>query len=127
VEHYRKTYKDVQCGKISIALSCDGFFPLNPSDQADIDATKRAFDWFIGIFAGPIFLGKFPDSVIKRCSQPYPRLPVITSFWKKKIMNSIDFFCLNTYSANQVQNAPNQDYTWFGDIEANKLPPRVRK
>ena len=122
VHHYREKYKQVQGGKISIALNCDGFFPQNPSDQADIDATRRAFDWFIGIFADPIFLGKFPDSVEKRCSVPYPRLPVITDYWKKKIINSIDFFCLNTYTGNQIQNSPNEDYTWYGDQELVKLP-----
>ena len=123
VEHYRENYKHVQGGKISIALNCDGFFPKDPSNKGDVDATQRAFDWFIGIFASPIFLGKFPDSVQKRCSQPYDRLPKITDYWKKKIMNSIDYFCLNTYTGNTIENTPNDIYTWEGDQEATKLPP----
>lgn len=38
--------------------------PVNPDSEADVEAAKRHFDFYIGIFSQPIYGdGKFPDTV----------------------------------------------------------------
>ncbi|CAL8468093.1 g7632 [Coccomyxa elongata] len=96
VEEFRKI---VPGGKISMNLNSDWAIPFHENDELDKGAAQRRLDFTLGLFADPVYLGQFPDSV--RARVPY--LPEITPELATALNGSCDYFALNHYTT--VSNA----------------------
>ena len=79
LSRYQDLYKDTQKGEVGITLNSDWFAPRNEFREADIDATERAIQFFLGWFAHPIFKGDYPQ-VMKVRAIFFFYIPFIISF-----------------------------------------------
>jgi len=97
VKLYREKYQKEQGGKIGIVLNSDMFYPKDPNNSHHIESADRAFAFFLGWFAEPIFKGDYPEIMKKYVGN---RMPIFTEEQKNLIKNSADFFALNHYSSS---------------------------
>ena len=98
VDLYRKKYKPEQNGLISIALNGVWTEPLDPTSEADIEASQLQMDFTFSWFADPIYLtGDYPASMKKRFSWIMPRISPKDQVLLK---GSADFFGLNQYTSS---------------------------
>ncbi|KAK7261594.1 hypothetical protein RIF29_27908 [Crotalaria pallida] len=102
VQVYKKKYQASQKGVIGIALISHWFVPLS-SHPLDKIAAKRAIDFMLGWFMGPLTSGKYPKSMRYFVGK---RLPKFNTLQAKQIIGSFDFVGLNYYTANYASNAP---------------------
>ncbi|KAG8375752.1 hypothetical protein BUALT_Bualt10G0133000 [Buddleja alternifolia] len=104
VKSYRTKFQEQQGGKIGIALNCHWFEPLDPHNDEDVKAAKRAIDFMFGWFLEPIMKGRYPQSMIEYAGK---HLAEITPEEFEMIKGSIDFLGLNYYTAYYATNNPN--------------------
>nr|XP_039253969.1 uncharacterized protein LOC120331019 [Styela clava] len=128
---YNSTYKTLQGGRVSIALSTDWFEPVDSSSSSpmDIDAAMRVSDFRLGWFANPIFVdGDYPTIMKQQMDTVSPgNLPNLTS----NVQGTADFFLLIPGTAYLVSDfAPpgavgvlkhqdarfTQDPSWMNDF-----------
>ncbi|MFY0650735.1 MAG: beta-glucosidase [Cyclobacteriaceae bacterium] len=100
VDIYRKKYSH-QKGQIGISNNCDWREPLTDKPE-DREAAQRALEFFLGWFADPIFLGKYPQVMRERLGD---RLPTFSQKEKDMLKGSSDFFGLNHYTTMYAANA----------------------
>ncbi|MCL7028616.1 hypothetical protein MKW94_021777 [Papaver nudicaule] len=98
---YKNKYQAKQHGLIGFNLFAYGFSPLTNS-TLDIAATRRANDFYIGWFAGPIVFGDYPESMKRNVGS---RLPSFTSYEAKLVKGSSDFFGVNHYASYRVKDS----------------------
>ncbi|KZT10298.1 glycoside hydrolase family 1 protein [Laetiporus sulphureus 93-53] len=107
VKLYREEFKSVQGGQIGITLDCHYPFPYDDSPE-NVEAAKRGIDFKLGRFADPIYNGYYPARVKAIVKD---RLPEFTEEEIAVVKGSSDFFGLNTYTSQIVQDG--------GDDETN--------
>ncbi|RSH93036.1 hypothetical protein EHS25_007389 [Saitozyma podzolica] len=95
VDLYRRRYQPSQGGTIGIVLSADWPEPLDDT-EACRKMCQRRMDYFLGVFADPIYHGKYPEQIVRDLGD---RLPALTDEDVCLIKGSTDNFCLNTYSS----------------------------
>ncbi|XP_071507223.1 lactase/phlorizin hydrolase-like [Diadema antillarum] len=112
---YNDTYRRIQGGEIGITLNSDFYEPFNRSVPSHVEAADRAFQFYLGWFAHPIFLnGDYPEVMKYKVAQKSAfqlqfnesRLPVFTEEEKAYIVHTADFFGLNTYTSSLVLPVP---------------------
>jgi len=94
VDLYRKEFQGPQEGLIGITNNCDWREPLTDSRE-DRAAAQRGLEFFLGWFADPVYLGKYPDSMRERLGDA---LPEFSEEQAALLKGSSDFFGLNHYS-----------------------------
>lgn len=120
VKLYRDEFKATQKGQIGVTLNCDWAEPYDDTPEAK-DAASRRLDTNMGWFAGPIYLGAYPDSIKRMVGD---RLPTFTPEEQALVQGSSDFFGLNTYTTNLIK-APTSGSTSAGDYETNLAPDQL--
>jgi beta-glucosidase len=80
-------------GEIGIVLNVHHSVPASDS-QADLDAHQRHFDEAMGLFAGPIFHGQYPQELFHWLG---PMAPQVLPGDLEAIRQPIDFLGLNYY------------------------------
>ncbi|CAE6441331.1 unnamed protein product [Rhizoctonia solani] len=116
VKVYREEFKPSQKGQIGITLNCDWAEPYDDSPEAK-DAASRRLDVSLGWFADPIYLGYYPESMKRMLGS---RLPEFTPTERDLVLNSTDFFGLNSYTTNLIKApSPSSSSTTTG----NERPP----
>ncbi|KAI0945484.1 Beta-glucosidase 1A [Taiwanofungus camphoratus] len=110
VKLYRDEFKAVQGGQIGITLDCHWQLPsaLDWVLCIDIEAAQRGLAFKLGRFADPIYKGYYPSRVKTIIRD---RLPEFTIEEIAVVKGSSDFFGLNTYTTQVVQDG--------GDDEIN--------
>ena len=108
-QHYQRIFG----GKIGIALSSNHFIPAT-SSESDVEAARRQYDFDLGWFAHPLFIGNYPprmraiiDSRSKSEGRNLSRLPSFTLAEINDIKGSADFLGLNHYTSTVILDAPN--------------------
>merc|ERR550525_1236707 len=96
---YKQEYSGFQCGQIGIVLNAEWKQPLRSGHADDIQAAQRSMDFQLGWFADPIFYGDYPASMRQTLGK---RLPSFSEEERKTLLNSCDFFGLNSYSSSYV-------------------------
>lgn len=108
---YDKEFRGSQKGKVSITLSSDWCEPFT-TKLDDILAANRAMEFMLGWFAQPIYGdGDYPDVMkeyvgikSKMEGRNVSRLPEFTKAEKKKISGTYDFFGINHYTTDLIEN-----------------------
>ena len=73
----------------------------DPFTVADLQAAaSRRLDFTLGLYADPIYLGDYPQSVKDRV----PSLPALTDQEKSLLKGSADYFALNHYTSYYVKD-----------------------
>ncbi|KAK4777777.1 hypothetical protein SAY87_017964 [Trapa incisa] len=112
-----------QKGKIGIVLVANGFEPYSNS-TADLDATRRIYDFIIGLYLEPIIKGDYPKTVRSIVGT---RLPKFTGAQSKLLKGSMDYIGLNYYTTYYAQNgspASADKLTFTTDSQVNSLTKR---
>ncbi|GHJ89487.1 hypothetical protein NliqN6_5889 [Naganishia liquefaciens] len=94
VDLYRREYKERQGGVIGVTLNSDWCEPIDESDEAKWCASRR-LDQALGWYADPIYLGRYPENIVKEAGS---RLPQFTAEQWRLVKGSSDFFGLNSYT-----------------------------
>ncbi|KAG7605348.1 Glycoside hydrolase superfamily [Arabidopsis thaliana x Arabidopsis arenosa] len=102
VHLYRKKYKPKQRGEIGVVMITRWFVPYD-STQANIDATERNKEFFLGWFMEPLTKGKYPDIMRKLVGR---RLPKFNKKEAKLVKGSYDFLGINYYQTQYVYAIP---------------------
>lgn len=107
---YQNQYKRSQNGRVGIALNCDWAEAKEPT-EANLAAQNRFLQWYIGIFAHPIFIGDFPNVMkanvaAKSVKQGFrkSRLPRLDNETINMIKGTADFLGLNHYTTRYVEH-----------------------
>jgi beta-glucosidase len=82
--------------RISIVLSADHTYPLDPSNPLDVAAADRKSDFILGWFLLPIVTGHYPATMRERIGN---RLPEFTTEEAELLKGSYDLFMLNYYAS----------------------------
>ncbi|XP_010519733.1 PREDICTED: myrosinase 5-like [Tarenaya hassleriana] len=106
VNLYREKYKPRQQGIIGTTLIDRWFTPYNESDENDVNATKRAIDFFFGWFMEPLVRGDYPQIMRELVGD---RLPHFDISEIGSIKGTFDFVGVNYYVAQYVRNGPDPD------------------
>ncbi|KAL3531462.1 hypothetical protein ACH5RR_010784 [Cinchona calisaya] len=102
VKLYKKKYQATQRGFVGINIYTFGVVPCTDS-TADIIATQRANDYYIGWLVNPLIYGDYPDIMKKNGGT---RMPVFTPDESKLVKGAFDFFGLNHYTTICVKDNP---------------------
>ncbi|KAI0777253.1 beta-glucosidase 1A [Trametes elegans] len=100
VKAYRDEFQAEQKGQIGITLDCHWQMPYDDSPE-NVTAAQRGIAFKLGRFADPIYKGHYP-SVVKDLIGD--RLPDFTEEEIAVVKGSSDFFGLNTYTTQLVQD-----------------------
>ncbi|KAL7415189.1 glycoside hydrolase family 1 protein [Mrakia frigida] len=103
---YRKDFKPTQQGVIGITLNGDWAEPFSDTPE-DIKAAQDKHDVAIGWFADPIYLGRYPQSMIDRLGE---RLPKFSEEEIKIVHGSSEFYGCNTYTTNLIKAGGDDEY-----------------
>ncbi|RXN23211.1 lactase-phlorizin hydrolase-like protein [Labeo rohita] len=112
---YNDNYRNLQGGKVGIALNSDWAEPNNPLSDQDVAAAERYLNFMLGWFAHPIFVdGDYPAMLKEQieykktvCAKEVARLPVFTETEKQRIKGSADFFGLNHHTSRLISESLN--------------------
>ncbi|KAF8970234.1 glycoside hydrolase family 1 protein [Flammula alnicola] len=99
VKYFRANIVPVHGGSIGITLDSGFYMPYDDKPE-NVRATQRAFDSRLGWFADPIYKGYYPASLKEMLGD---RLPEFTAEEIGVVRGSSDFFGVNTYTSNLVQ------------------------
>ncbi|WWC92590.1 uncharacterized protein L201_007549 [Kwoniella dendrophila CBS 6074] len=102
---YINKYKSEQGGTIGITLNGDWTEPFDDSPE-NIEAAQRKMDFAVGWFADPIYLGHYPESMVKALGD---RLPKFTESDLKLLKGSSEFYGCNTYTTNTIKATRTDD------------------
>ena len=115
---YREEFRQAQGGTLGITLDASWYMPYNADDPSCVEAAQRALDSRIGLFADPIFKGHYPASVVALIGD---RLPKFTPEEIQVVRGSSDFYGLNTYTSNLVQDGGDDEFT--GKVKTGFVRP----
>ncbi|XP_069134731.1 LOW QUALITY PROTEIN: lactase/phlorizin hydrolase-like [Argopecten irradians] len=131
---YQDEFKQLQNGSIGITLNCHWTAPRSEGSRADLDASERALQFYIGWFAHPVLIdGDYPEVMkykignkSKAQNLTQSRLPMFTDQEKRYLKGSTDFLGLNFYTSDEVQHyedpAMTHDYFSDMDVKISKNP-----
>ncbi|ETN08144.1 hypothetical protein PPTG_12005 [Phytophthora nicotianae INRA-310] len=85
--------------RIGIVLVANWYYPLDPNNERDVAASKRAFDFDFGWFLNPIVNGDYPAVMRERAGD---RLPKFTAEESALLKGSYDIFMMNHYGSRAV-------------------------
>ncbi|KAF7824490.1 vicianin hydrolase-like [Senna tora] len=102
VRLYKDKYQASQKGEIGITLVTFWYYPKT-NTTADIEARKRAIDFWFGWHANPLVYGDYPESMKSIVGD---RLPKLTKEESKLVKGTYDFIGLNYYSTFYIEDAP---------------------
>ncbi|KAF1783866.1 Glycosyl hydrolases family 1, N-terminal conserved site [Phytophthora cactorum] len=85
--------------RIGIVLVSNWYYPLDPSNERDVAAAKRAFDFDFGWFLNPIVNGDYPAVMRERAGD---RLPKFTTEESALLKGSYDIFMMNHYASRAI-------------------------
>ncbi|KAF8180352.1 beta-glucosidase 1A [Pholiota molesta] len=117
VRSFRQTFAPVHGGSIGITLDTGSYLPYDDKPE-NVQATQRAFDSRLGWFADPIYKGYYPASVRELIGD---RLPEFTAEDIDVVKGSSDFFGLNTYTTNLVQDGGKDEL--YGNVVTGFVRP----
>ncbi|KDR72614.1 hypothetical protein GALMADRAFT_252766 [Galerina marginata CBS 339.88] len=100
VKYFRDKVVPVHGGLIGISMDGGSFLPYDDKPES-IQATQRAKDFRVGWFADPIYKGHYPASLKEMLKE---RLPDFSTEDLAVVKGSSDFFGLNTYTTDLVQD-----------------------
>ncbi|XXG54092.1 hypothetical protein AAC387_Pa03g2060 [Persea americana] len=100
---YQEKYQARQKGEIGININCVWFVPYTNS-TADVKATQRALDFYIGWIANPLVFGDYPEVMKEYVGS---RLPSFTKQESELVKGACDFFGLNHYSSAYLEDNSN--------------------
>ncbi|KAK3034894.1 hypothetical protein RJ639_033257 [Escallonia herrerae] len=106
VQLYKQKFQRAQGGKIGITLVSRWMEPLDETNERDVKASVRAFDFFFGWFMEPITTGDYPQSMKEYVGS---RLPKFTEVQSQMLRGSFDFLGLNYYTADYVSDGVTSD------------------
>lgn len=98
---YRTEFQPTQKGRIGMTNNGDWREPIN-RDPANIAAAERALEFFLAWFTDPLYLGKYPDTMVERLGS---RLPKFTKEEIDLVHGSSDFLGLNHYTTMYAADA----------------------
>ncbi|KAF4039725.1 Glycosyl hydrolase family 1 [Phytophthora infestans] len=85
--------------RIGIVLVSNWYYPLDPNNERDVAAAKRAFDFDFGWFLNPIVNGDYPAVMRERAGD---RLPKFTAEESALLKGSYDIFMMNHYASRAI-------------------------
>ncbi|PPQ78795.1 hypothetical protein CVT26_005702 [Gymnopilus dilepis] len=100
VKYFREQVQPHHGGSIGITLDSSTYLPYD-DQPTNVQAAQRAYDARLGWFADPIYKGHYPASLKRMLRQ---RLPEFTTDEILVVKGSSDFFGLNNYTTNLVQD-----------------------
>ncbi|KAJ4969203.1 hypothetical protein NE237_015904 [Protea cynaroides] len=113
---YKKKYLAKQNGFIGINIFAFYLVPFTNTTE-DMRATRRANDFYIGWFMDPLMFGDYPEIVKKNAGS---RIPSFTPSQSRQVQGSADFFGLNHYITQYIQDDPdslnNEPRDFQGDM-----------
>uniref|UniRef100_A0A7S4STC7 beta-glucosidase n=1 Tax=Alexandrium monilatum TaxID=311494 RepID=A0A7S4STC7_9DINO len=98
---YRADFKERQGGLLGIAFNAAFKRAKQLERSEDAAAARRAMEFELGWFAGPLFKGDYPASMVECCKE---RLPKFTKEEKALLLGSCDFFGINNYFSGLCLN-----------------------
>lgn len=129
---YDSLFRKEQKGFVSLSLFFCWLEPAEPNSVLDQEATKRAINFQLDLFAKPIFIdGDYPELVKSQIAsmsekQGYPssRLPEFTEEEKKMIKGTADFFAVQYYTTRLVRHQENKkgELSFLQDVEIEFFP-----
>ncbi|KAF9523273.1 glycoside hydrolase family 1 protein [Crepidotus variabilis] len=117
VQYFRQKVKPAHGGTIGITLDSLYFQPYDDKPE-NVAAAQRAFDTRLGWWADPIFKGHYPASLKATLGE---RLPNFTKEEIGIVKGSSDFFGLNTYTTNLVQDGGTDELS--GKVKSGFIGP----
>ncbi|XP_073063348.1 beta-glucosidase 11-like [Primulina eburnea] len=112
---YKKKYKGTQRGYIGFNIYNLWMIPRTNS-IADVIATQRANDFYMGWLLDPLIFGEYPEIVRKNAGT---RIPAFTKAESKRIKDTIDFIGVNHYTTAFVKDNPGSLQTDDRDLIAD--------
>ena len=89
-------------GKLSMNLDGEWGEALTDS-PADVEAAQIHRDYHYGLFADPLYFGRYPESVVKHAP---PGLGQISPSLAADLKGSMDLFSFNAYTTRYVKASP---------------------
>ncbi|OVA00214.1 Glycoside hydrolase [Macleaya cordata] len=112
---YREKYKAKQNGMVG--LNVYGFWCTSLTNStADVTATQRANDFFVGWVVSPLVYGDYPEIMRKKAGS---RLPSFTKRESELVKGSSDFLGLNHYFTVYIQDNPSSPETGIPDFNGD--------
>ena len=103
-----KLYREMGfSGKIGAVIDLFPIYPYSLSDEKDVEAAKRRFDYYAGKWIGPLLLGEYPESVVECYSEYFPE------GFQEEIRNAyveIDYIGDNYYQQRYAKYSPEKPY-----------------
>jgi len=91
---------------LGIVLNAQSVYPAEKNNHSDIEAASRHDDFNNGLFFGPLFNGRYPESVVEALGS---RLPDNWQADLSSIHQPLDYWGLNYYTPNRVSNSASSD------------------
>lgn len=93
--------RDRGAATLGITLNLTNAVPRDPSDPADLEASRRIDGLFNRIFLDPLLLGRYPDDVLEDIAGAGYSIPIVDGDLET-IAQPIDFLGVNHYHDDQV-------------------------
>ncbi|CAL9208202.1 unnamed protein product [Musa hybrid cultivar] len=117
VKLYKSKYQAEQNGWIGINVYTFWYYPLTNS-SADIKATKRMLEFYVGWILNPLVFGDYPEVMKKIVGS---RLPSFTKSQSKQIKGLFDFIGVNHYYSVYVKDNINASEMGVRDFVMDSL------
>uniref|UniRef100_A0AC35FFY4 Beta-glucosidase n=1 Tax=Panagrolaimus sp. PS1159 TaxID=55785 RepID=A0AC35FFY4_9BILA len=127
-KHFQDLGLDKKGGKLGIALSGPWFFPNDYQNPDDQNASIRAFEFYWGLFAHPLYRGDWSPIIkdrILNLSLTYEkrtetRLPQFTDDQVKALNGSAQFIGVNYYNGQMVTSRTDDEIANRWDNKLNQ-------
>ncbi|KAH7439491.1 hypothetical protein KP509_04G064400 [Ceratopteris richardii] len=100
---YKAKYQAPQHGLIGITLDSRWYEPLNEASVDDKEASRRALDFHLGWFLGPLVFGDYPTSMKNFVGNRLPTFQKGNTKRQVSVNGSFDFIGLNHYTTAYVR------------------------
>lgn len=112
---YNDEFRASQGGRVSIVIDSPWLEPVSETTE-NIEAVSRLREFFLGVFAHPVYIGNWPEQMIQIVDErsklegfSTSRLPKFTDEEVALIKGTSDFYSLNTYATYLVEHQNNYD------------------
>ncbi|RUP47511.1 glycoside hydrolase superfamily [Jimgerdemannia flammicorona] len=122
VNIYRTEFQSKYPGQIGIILDNTWTEPLNPLSKADQDAAERTMQFFVGLYAQPIWIGDYPPTMRQSMGSI---IPTFTPTQLELIKGSVDFFAWDAYTSQWV--TPLSDPTCLQNVSGQNVSKTCRR
>ncbi|KAH9477721.1 Beta-glucosidase 1B [Psilocybe cubensis] len=117
VRYFRSNVAPLHGGTIGITLDSSAYLPYDDKPE-NVQAAQRAYDCRLGWFADPIYKGFYPAALKELLGE---RLPQFTEQEIAIVKGSSDFFGLNTYTTNLVEEGGTDELN--GKVKTSFIRP----